>query len=223
MFSVLQKCKDPQLLVLTPLLPNHKISKETKTHLKRNDIEFDWVSYASHNNIPTNASLALENYKKKFPNQKINYIIMIDRDIIPSRNMLYNMYNTLSKSKKDVAYCYCNFEFRGKVNRAFKHIEFNAINLLRSNYISSNSMIKLDKLEEIGGFVIDPDLKRLLDWALWLKFLNAGYSGILCNSVSFIAESKTGDVSTGSDHEYWTKYKLVKERFIDPMLEGLII
>lgn len=221
MFSVINKVQSPDVLVVTPLLPGHFISKETKIGLKRNDLAFDWVSFSGHNNIPTNATLGLQEYIRRF-HKAPKYMIMIDRDIVPSRNMLKNMYETLSRSKDEVAYCYSGFEFKGAINARFTGLEFDSMKLLDANYISSNSMIKVDKLEEVGGFVTDEDLVRLLDWALWLKFLSFGYVGVLCPNSFFTAISSEESVSARSNEDYRIKYQRVKERFIEPMLHGIV-
>jgi hypothetical protein len=222
MLKVLQKCKHPSLLVVTPLLPDHKISKETKISLQRNIIDFDWVSYSSNNLSSHNQESALEEYLKKYPKQEIKYVMVIDNDIIASRNMLYKMYSLLERAPKDVAYCYCNFEFKGYINKSFKHIPYDALRLLNQNYISMNSMIKIDKLKEIGGFKADPKINRLQDWALWLRFLNAGYFGILCDDTSFIAVSKIGDASSRSQENFNENYLLIRDLYVQPMTEGLI-
>ena len=84
-------------------------------------------------------------------------------------------------------------------------------------------MINYEKLKEIGGFVKDDKYRRLLDWALWLKFLAAGYHGVLCQTASFIAMSDENTVSAGTKEDYRLKYARVKEDFVKPLLDGLII
>jgi hypothetical protein len=205
-----------ELLIITPLLPNHKISKETKIGLKRNEVKFDWISYSGNNNIPTNFDLGLTEYLNS--NKKPKYVMMVDNDIKPSRYMLDNMVSVLDRTDDDIAYCYVDFEFKGEVNQGFKNIQFDPIRLTKHNYISSNSMIKLDKLIEIGGVVKDSTYQRLLDWVLWLKFLSFGYHGILSLKGSFIAISNKGSISSRSDEDYKLKYNLVYNDFIKPML-----
>jgi len=222
MFNIIQKVNAPDALVVTPLLPGHKIFRDTKINLKRCDLAFDWVSYVGHNNIPANATLGLQEYIKRF-SKTPKYMIMIDRDIIPSRNMLKYMFDTLENSSEEVAYCYSSFEFKGAINARFVGLEFDPLKLLESNYISSNSMIKIDKLQEIGGFVIDQDLVRLLDWALWLKFLHYGYVGVLCKSSFFTAISSPDSVSARGREDYALKYGRVRDRFVRPLLDGLVL
>jgi len=220
-YREIQIAQNSDILAITPLLPGHKISKETKIGLKRSDILFNWVSYEANQNIPTNVTCGIEEFKRRYKDPK--FVMIIDRDIIPNRNMLRKIRETLHRTGDDIAYCYANFEFKGTVNARFVGLEFNPMNLLNSNYISSNSMIKYEKLKEVGGFVTDNKYRRLLDWALWLKFLAAGYHGILCKDAYFIAISDENTVSAGTKEDYQSKYLRVKEDFVKPMLDELII
>ena len=40
---VVTECKDPEVLVVTPLLPDHEVSRETKVSMKRNNTRYTWV------------------------------------------------------------------------------------------------------------------------------------------------------------------------------------
>jgi hypothetical protein len=221
MYREIEINQNSDILAITPLLPGHKISKETKVGLKRSDNLFSWVSHESSANIPTNVTAGIEEFKRRYKSPK--FVIIIDRDIIPCRNMIGKMEHTLSRASDEVAYCYANFEFKGEVNARFYDLEFEPMKLLNANYISSNSLIKYDKLLEISGFITDNKYKRLLDWALWLTFLKYGYYGILCKEANFIAMSDKDSISAGTKLEYQEKYKLIKEEIIRPMVDGLII
>ena len=48
--DVIVKNKDPEILVVTPLLPNHGISKVTLKTVKRNDVSIYWISTSGNNN-----------------------------------------------------------------------------------------------------------------------------------------------------------------------------
>jgi hypothetical protein len=80
------------------------------------------------------------------------------------RNLLDEMYKLLSGTNNNISYCYCSFSYilpDGKQISFNKN--FNKNELLKQNYISSNSMIKLDKLDQVGGFVCNDKYVRLLD------------------------------------------------------------
>jgi hypothetical protein len=220
MLKLLKDVKTPELLVVTPLYKGHKISRETKLGLERNDLKFSWVSYESTENTAKNFAEGIKAYREKYYTPK--YVMMVDKDIIPGRHMLDKMYNVLRKTNDDTAFCYCNFEFKGAVNKKFFNIVYDPILLLRGNFISSNSMIKLDKLDEVGGPITDQKYQRLLDWCMWLNFLSYGYYGVLCSDASFVAISDKESVSARSGEDYRQKHKLVKQDFIDPLLDGVI-
>lgn len=208
--------KNPEVLVITPLLTGHKVMRETVIKLKRNDVPFAWYSFEGPHHVAGNYAWGLVSYKQKIGKGKLPpYVLMIDRDIIPSRHMIDYMYETLERDKTN-SYCYVDFEYKGFLNKSFKCIEFNPDNLVRSNYISSNSMIRTSHLEAIGGIVIDRRFDRLSDWALWLTFLGEGYWGVRSPKGSFVAISDKGDVSTGKQEEYQKCYMKIYEHIIKP-------
>lgn len=214
MLRELKIVNDPQVLVVTPLWPGHKISRNTKISIKRNDIEYDWISYEDKNNIPTNVNIAINEYDKS-----PLFFIMIDRDITLGRNALDKLSNKLINSNENVGYAYPNLKFEGYQNRYFPARPFNITDLIKQNYITSNSMIKFDYLLDVG-LVMDEKYKRLLDWALWLKFFQYGYIGVACPNVTFVANSTKDDISSGSKDDYMVKYNRVKRDFIDPLLNS---
>jgi len=218
---VVKESKNPELLVVTPLYTGHKISRDTKVGLLRNDINFAWVSYESNGSTSKNYAEGIKAYRERYYTPR--YTILIDKDVIPDRHMLDDMYNTLKKTDDQIAFCYCNFEFKGTINKRFFHIAYDPLLLIYGNFISSNSMIKLDKLDEIGGVVTDKRYDRLSDWALWLSFLSYGYYGMLCDHTSFVDISTKSSVSSGSENEYRATSELIKRDFIDPLISGIII
>jgi len=207
---------DPIVLVVTPLLPNHKISGITRKTIKRNDIPIAWVSYTGNNNIPTNTQNGINEYLLKY--QEPPFFLMLDNDIELGRYMIDRMVDKLSKSKVHEAYCYASFEFKGFITTSFPAIDFNIGKLLQHNYISSNSLIKLDCLRFIGGMVTDDTYRRLLDWCLFLKLLLHGYIGIPCPEAHFIAHSTEDSISAGGPDDYRLKHQRVYNDFIRPIL-----
>jgi len=112
-------------------------------------------------------------------------------------------------------YAYCDFEFQGSINGKFPAIPFNEDKLKRSNYISSCSLMKSKRFLEVGMWVTDDKGFRLLDWALWLKFLNRGYIGKPTHKqTSFIAIAGENSVSARDANDYYEKHKWIMENFI---------
>lgn len=218
MLNVIREDENSVVLVVTPLLPNHKISKETKKTIKRNKVPFTWISFEGNNNIPTNVQMGINEYAKKA--KKIpQFLLPLDRDIILGRYMIDRMATALSILPKEVAYTYASFEFKGIVNKSFPARAFDINQLVLNNYISSNSMIRTKSLLDIGGFVTDDKFKRLLDWCLWLKFYSYGYIGMPCPIASFVAVSSKDDVSAGSVEDFNIKRNRVMQEFVRPLIE----
>ncbi len=209
---------NPQVLVITPLWPGHKVSRETKTTIKRNDTPVLWYSYSGYNNIPTNWWTGFKEIKKK--HKKLPpYILPLDRDIIMGRHMLDRMVGVFEAKTvlAHMAFVYCNFEFKGVVNREFPADSYDINKLMKGNYISSNSLMSLELLEFIGGPVMDTQYTRLLDWALWLKFAQFGYVGVPCKSANFVAISSENDISAGNPEDYQLKHNRIVEDFVKPL------
>lgn len=160
----------------------------------------------------------MEIYRGLHKKSKIKYMIKIDNDIYADTGLLDDMYGTLHKTRKDIAYCYCPFKFVLGDGReiSFPYREFDEERLLRNNYITSNSLIKLEALDDIGGFVCDSYYERLLDYATWLKFLKNFYIGICCKT-GFITPLQEGSISARSEKDYQTKMDRILSDFIRPL------
>ncbi len=214
--DIIREDEDSELIIATPLLPGHKISRETRTSIKRNTIPYTWITCSGKNNIPTNWWYGTRQYKQKRGSIP-PYLLPLDRDIQLGRFMLDRMLETVKQSSKQYAYCYCNFEFKGSVNNKFPCQPYDINRLLQGNYISSNSMIKYDFLEHIEGPVMDDMYKRLLDWALWLKFFQQGYYGIPCPTANFTAFSDADSISAGTSEDYQKKHRRIHRDFVIPI------
>jgi len=212
-FRIIKESKDPKILVVTPLLPGHKISKETKKTIKRNDIPFTWISSTGNNNIPTNLKLGLEWYKDLPP-----YYFMLDNDVILGRHLLDRLYEKLDNSKYNVAFSYASFSYKGIINRDFPADSYDINKLLQHNYISSNSLFSTYITMKVG-LVTDNKYQRLLDHCFLLKLFYNGYIGIPCPEANFIAISSKDSISAGSKQEYDIKRMLVIEAFCNPIIE----
>lgn len=217
MIKIIKETKDPKILVVTPLLPDHDISKITKKTLKRNNVPFFWISSSGDQNIPKNALEGIQWYKKTY-GKLPPYYMMIDRDIEAGRDLLDRLSQTLDRQDDCVGYCYSNFQFKGHVNCSFPAMPFDINRLIRGNYISSNSMFKSKVIEDVG-LVTDDKYKRLLDYAFLLKCFAHGYVGWPEARASFIAHSTKDDISAGDGDDYQLKFQRVYDDFIRPLIE----
>jgi len=219
--KVLKKHENAEILVLTPLLTSHKISKITKKTLKRNDVPHTWLSCSSNNNIPMNHLNSIDWYKKRV-GELPPYIFFLDRDIDLGRHTLDRLYNTLEnnsiRSDVIIGYAYASFKYTGYVDHDFPAIPFDPKKLLQANYISSNSLYSTEIIEKVG-LVTDNKYKRLLDWAFLIKCLGQGIYGIPCPSATFKVISTPDDISSGDNNDYTIKYNRVREDFILPLVK----
>jgi len=207
--------KNPELLIITPLRINDNILQETYDSVSKTNISIHWIKYCDNKNPYKNFDTALTLYEKNYSLPK--YIIKMDNDIIVQPNMLEQMVKTLNNSLDQIAYTYCDFSFTGSINISFNAKEFDINHLLQSNYISSISMMKSEHLKKIGGVVTDDKYFRLLDWALWLKFLYHGKIGKPTLNTSFIAYASPNSVSAGSSKDYQKKLRYIINDFVIPI------
>ena len=219
--KIIRQDKNPEVLIVTPLLPNHTISKKTKTTLKRNKTPLFWITSTGKGNIPVNAQYGINWYKKKYGTLP-EFYIMIDNDIDMGRGMIDKLVHRLRPQEDFVAFAYASFKFVGVVNAEFPAVAYDVDKLMEHNYISSQSLIRTKCLEKIGGLVTDSKYVRLLDWALWLKFFYNDLIGINCPTASFVATASEGSVSSGSDQDYNYKRSLVLKDFVTPIIEKYI-
>jgi hypothetical protein len=218
MIKIIKAVKKPQILVVTPLLPDHGVSKITKRTLKRNNVPFFWVSSEGDRNIPQNALEGILWYKNKYGTLP-PYYMMIDRDIEAGRGLLDRLYKRLDKNPNNVGYCYASFEFKGHVNVKFPAIPFDINRLIKGNYISSNSLFRSSVIENVG-LVTNDKYKRLLDWAFLLKCYGYGYVGVPESNAYFIAHSTKNDISAGSNDDYRIKHQRVFNDFVVPLIKN---
>lgn len=215
MFNVIQKVKNPEIVVLTPLRTTDKIHKDLKKSLKRNNVLFDWVSFASDANCPSNANFAWENYIKKYDFYP-HMLIKLDNDIEPEYHFLDKMYSTLKNSSSKIGYTYCNFQTYGTKKLLFKAKPFSIDSLLQQNYISSNSLIKTEAFLSVKGFNCNKEYERLCDWVMWLKLLEMEYEGIPCETF-FKTEIKESSISNRSLKDYYEKYRRILKDIVEPL------
>ena len=109
---------NPKVLVVTPLLVGHEISRQTRTSIKRNEVPFTWIVAEGKFNIPSNVDHALRIFKARHKFLP-EYFLMIDRDITLGRNMIDRMYKRLSPLNPPIAYTYANFEYKGYITFFF--------------------------------------------------------------------------------------------------------
>lgn len=215
MLKIIRQDKNPKILVATPLLTGHKISKETLHSIKRNEISYVWASYESQAKHSANVQNLIDEFSNKYSLPP--YIFVLDDDIILGRYLLDRMFECLYKTADMIAFAYCPFSYSGHINISFPPIEYDIEKLKRGNYISSNSLYRAEAIKKVGGFVIEEKYQRLSDHAMFLKLFRYGYIGKLYDKTAFTAISKKTDISAGSTEEYQKTFQLIQEDFIKPI------
>jgi hypothetical protein len=213
MIKVIKDCKNPLVLVITPLLPEHEISNETRISIKSNKIYYKWISFTSNRKHAANVQAGIDTYKIEY-GQLPEYLLILDRDIICGRKMIDRLHKVLFDEPKNIGFSYCSFEYKGHINIRFHASPYDIDRLQKGNYISSNSLYRTSVIDDVGGFIVEEQYHRLSDWAMWLKIYNYGYIGTPCYDTSFIAISTEKDISAGSNEEYQITKKIVQDNFI---------
>jgi hypothetical protein len=213
-YKIIHKSPHPKVLVITPLLPFHEVSKDTKRSIKRNKTPFIWITSKGDNNIAKNLKNGLDWYY--WHGVMTPYYIMIDSDIELGRHMIDRLVKKLGSQKPNIAFAYASFKFKGEMNREFPAERYDINRLMQHNYISSNSLFKSDITQRVG-LVTDDKYKRLLDWAFLLKLYEHGYYGAPCPEANFVAKSSMKDVSAGGLEDYNIKRDRVIKDFVEPL------
>jgi len=90
---------------------------------------------------------------------------------------------------------------RGVVALTFGLEAWDWLRLVRSNYISTMSLVDADLLAKYGCLSFDERLRRLEDWDLWLRCGQSGISGVGVGKVLFTTDVKPGVSYGGMSHE----------------------
>ena len=121
---------------------------------------------------------------------KNHYILFSDADIQWEPDGIERLVLAL-KADIYASYAYGPYEMGGKVQC---NLTFDAMYLKQQNYISTMSVIKRDYFL---GF--DEDLYRLVDWALWLKMLQNGHTGLYVgDKIIFKTKERDGITKNGA-------------------------
>jgi len=116
------------------------------------------------------------------------YLIFVDDDVELEDHCLVTMYEKLSKARPAIAFAYsdykikCHGNWQHPAGELYKSEPFSAMRLREGNYIS---MVSLMRRAVFPG--MDENLRRLQDWELWLRVVNAGYSGLYIDEPLFTA------------------------------------
>lgn len=121
-----------------------------------------------------------------FAKADTEFVINSDCDIEWSPTALQTLYDTL-RAHPEASYAYGAYKMEGWVqcNR-----EFDAALLRSANFISTMSLIRRKALPSPTPW--DPEIRRLMDWDLWLTMLEHGKIGVYCGQQIFRTRRRIG-------------------------------
>lgn len=155
------------------------------------------------------------------------YILFLDDDDEFLLNKLEKFNEVLVRNNKvALIYSGANFIEENKVEYKFKTFENNKLEILKENYIGSNSFVGVKKeiFEKVGYF--QEELKSCQDWDMWIRIIENNYLiyGInepLVNYYIDINEKNriTNNVKKAiQGHKYI--YHQIKEKYLDNFSEN---
>jgi len=115
----------------------------------------------------------------------LEYIMFMDADLRLAPKVLKQFVDVLSQTDDDVAFIYGDFVIKDDLHM-ISYQPFSDI--LKANFIPITTVIKHSAFKRVKGF--SEDLKRFVDWDLWLKFLKYGYTAISMNTILFYSVRK---------------------------------
>lgn len=143
-------------------------------------------------------------------NLKSDFILFCDQDVYWKPRAFYQFLQAL-RIAPECAYAYGDYERYGQFNGVFRAGPFSSVRLQAVNFVSTMALVRSECLPKVP-FVEDE--KRLQDWSLWLRMLNAGHKGVYTDEVMFeTGFSKESVSSRGpADYQYW--HQLMQRRYV---------
>lgn len=179
----------PRVAVVIPLRATDEVLPQTTASLEAQSFrDFSVTVIKSEHSAGTNRNEGARRTKSEF-------LLFLDADVALQPTFLEDMVLALD-AYPAASYAYCSYERAGYLTGRVWSEPFNPITLERDNYISTMSLIRR---KHFVGF--NEELDRLQDWELWLRMLDAGYTGVLVDGIGFTAYYKSGDLSTRDNWE----------------------
>ncbi|MHA1586443.1 MAG: glycosyltransferase family 2 protein [Candidatus Heimdallarchaeota archaeon] len=118
-----------------------------------------------------------------FLKAKGEFVLFSDNDLEWDKNAIAILYKTLKENPK-ASYSYGSYTLGEEL---IGDKEFSKQELLKSNYISTMSLIRREDF-----IPFDEKIKKFQDWDLWLTMLEKGKIGKFCGHCVFSTEKKDG-------------------------------
>lgn len=141
------------------------------------------------------------------------FVIFVDGDVTFNPGAFAVMKKALDESDETVAYAYGHYSRRGALTGCFRACPFNDVRLRQHNFISTMSLIRFNVLVEATPLPFIENELRLQDWSLWLRLLNAGYTGVMVNEVLFSAYYPSSGVSVRDPLDYQKWREIIAKKY----------
>lgn len=180
--------------------------------IKRNDFFYNFVFPLLEANKPAeiivNSNFGTAPIKRNegFKKSTQPFVFFCDDDILLPANYIELLINLLKKNP-DKAYAYTGYrgivEFKENhpigSNFSIPSVPFDAEKLRKGNFIATMSLIRRECLPKPKPF--DENLKRLMDWDLYLTMLNDGHKGILLPNSKYYAYYLDEGITSNNNNE----------------------
>ena len=129
------------------------------------------------------------------------YVLFSDNDIVWEPDALENMVRTL-EGNPEASYAYGGYDLirDEEVIGRYGYEPWNAGKLRkwkRGNFVSTMSLVRTD---HFPGF--DEQIKRLMDWDVWLTMLHQKRTGVYCGKRIFVTRFRQG-ITYGTNSTSW--------------------
>lgn len=141
-----------------------------------------------------------------WPKAKGKYLLFLDDDITLQSEAIEKMVNALDKSK--ASYAYSDYSRSGRVSGAFNSHKWDLEELKKTNFISSQSLIRA---KDFTGW--DEKVIRYTDWALWRKMAKQKKFGVYIPEILFDAYYDDSGVSVRGEADRQKWFEFVKTKY----------
>jgi hypothetical protein len=157
--------------------------------------------------INDNAGRAPKKRNDGFDKSTQPFIYFCDNDVLLPKNHIKTLYETLLNNPNK-AYAYSGYygivqdptTHPLKNNFKIPTLPFNGERLKQGNYISTMSLIRRECLPKQPR-PFDENLKRLMDWDLYLTMLSNGHEGIAVNDIEYMAYYLDEGITSNNNNE----------------------
>ena len=175
-------------------------------YLYRSGDQLHFITRHSNFGVQQARNVGWDYAKAKRP----TYVLFCDADIEWEPDAFDTFLSTL-KASPGSAYSYGDYDRYGLYSGVFRSRAFSSETLRSFNFVSTMSMIRAECLPEIP-FIEDE--KRLQDWSLWLRMLNAGHEGAYTGSILFKTGFPVGSISARGVEHYRHWHRVIQGRYV---------